>query len=42
MLQDWLSALAQISIEHNVTRLLDRDDIIRAFSALKNRKGGFL
>ena len=42
VLQERLSALGQISVEHDVTRSLDRDDIIGAFSALKNRKGGFL
>ena len=42
MMQERLSALAQISIEHDVTGSLDRDNIIRAFSALKDRKGGFL
>ena len=42
MLQKRLSALTQISVEYDVTRSLGRGDIIRAFSALKNSKGGFL
>lgn len=38
MLQERLSALAQISIEHEITRSLDKDELIKAFSALKRRR----
>uniref|UniRef100_A0A8C9Y5M1 HAT C-terminal dimerisation domain-containing protein n=1 Tax=Sander lucioperca TaxID=283035 RepID=A0A8C9Y5M1_SANLU len=41
MLQERLSALAQISIEHEVTKSLDKDELIRAFSALKHRRVDF-
>ncbi|XP_028430102.1 uncharacterized protein LOC114553129 [Perca flavescens] len=41
MLQEQLSALAQISIEHEVTKSLDKDELIRAFSALKHRRVDF-
>ncbi len=35
MLQEHLSALAQISIKQEVTRSVNKDELIRAFSALK-------
>ncbi len=38
MLQERLSAVAQISIESGVTRSLDKDELIRA---LKNRRVKF-
>ncbi|KAK0147062.1 repressor of the inhibitor of the protein kinase [Merluccius polli] len=41
MLQERLSALAWISIEHEVTRSLDKDELIRAFSAHKHRRVKF-
>ena len=38
MLQKRLSALSQISIEHEITSSLDREELISAFAAAKNWK----